>query len=462
VAAHDPIDPRVRLAIAQWPEDAPRGAVSTFCAEHGISRKSFYELRRRARVHGPAAALEPRSRRPTVSPAKLTEEVKDQAVAVRAALAASGLDHGPISVHDKMAAMGLPVVPSTAALARILRERGVARAEPKKKPRSAWRRFVYPAPNACWQLDATEYVLTGGRKCVIFQLLDDHSRYALASVVAGGETSAAAIAVFDTAVAAHGVPQRLLTDNGAALNPTRRGRVGQLVEHVSQLGVEAITGKPYKPTTQGKNERFHQTLFRYLDQQPLAESLTELQAQVDAFDHVYNTQRPHQGLPGRVTPLTAWEATAKAQAPRPHFERPRSSPLLGRLPSRLPGSRRPQIASESGPSAMDSLTDTPVEMPTDLTINLTTDLHVDTCLKTLTSAGTFMLDSVQYKVDGQYGFEQVLVTTDGDKIIVTDLQGEVLIDHVRPGPGVKYVGNGRPAGRRRLDAVTVTDVLTYR
>ena len=76
---------------------------------------------------------------------------------------ASGLDHGPISVHDKMHAMGLDPVPSTASLARIFREAGVARLEPRKKPRSAWRRFVYPAPNACWQLDATEYVLTGGR-----------------------------------------------------------------------------------------------------------------------------------------------------------------------------------------------------------------------------------------------------------------------------------------------------------
>jgi hypothetical protein len=35
-----------------------------------------------------------------------------------------------------------------------------------------YRRFVYPAPNACWQLDATEYVLAGGRKCVIFQLIE--------------------------------------------------------------------------------------------------------------------------------------------------------------------------------------------------------------------------------------------------------------------------------------------------
>jgi transposase InsO family protein len=289
VAANEPVDPRVRLVIAQWPDDAPRGAVTTFCAEHDISRKTFYELRRRAKVDGPAAVLEPRTRRPKSSPSKLTEEAKAHALQVRAALESSGLDHGPISVHDKMHKMGLDPVPSIAALARVFREAGVARLEPKKKPRSAWRRFVYPAPNACWQLDATEYVLTGGRTCVIFQLVDDHSRYAVASHVAWSENAADAIVVFDKAVAAHGVPQRLLSDNGSALNPSRRGHLGQFVEHVSRLGTEAITGKPYKPTTQGKNERFHQTLFRYLDKQPLAANLAELQAQVDAFDLIYNT-----------------------------------------------------------------------------------------------------------------------------------------------------------------------------
>ena len=442
MAAHEPIDPRVRLAIAQWPEDAPRGAVSTFCAEHGISRKSFYELRQRARVEGPAAVLEPKSRRPAFSPSKLTDQLKEQAVAVRAALEASGLDHGPISVHDKMTSMGLPAVPSTASLARIFRERGVARAEPTKKPRSAWRRFVYPAPNACWQLDATEYVLAGGRKCVIFQLLDDHSRYAVASLAAAGETAGAAIAVFDKAVAAHGVPQRLLTDNGAALNPTRRGFTGQLVDHVSRLGVAAITGKPYKPTTQGKNERFHQTLFRYLDKQPLAEDLAELQTQVDAFDHLYNTQRPHQGLPGRVTPLTAWQATAKADPPRPAPDRP----VFFARPARPAGSL---TAPRSARALRSAATDLPVE------------LGADTCAKTLSSYGTFMLDSVHYKVDGQYGYQQVLIITNGDKILVTDLEGEVLIEHTRPEPGVRYVGNGRPRGRRPLSPATVTDVLMH-
>ena len=363
--------------------------------------------------------LEPKSRRPRASPSKLTEEVKAQAVQVRAALEASGLDHGPISVHEKMRAMGLEVVPSTASLARIFREAGVARLEPKKKPRSAWRRFVYPAPNACWQLDATEYVLTYGRKCVIFQLIDDHSRYAVASHVAAGETAKDAIAVFDKAVAAHGVPQRLLTDNGRALNPSRLGIIGQLVAHVAALGTEAITGKPYKPTTQGKNERFHQTLFRYLDKQPLAESLAGLQAQVDAFDHIYNTQRPHQGLPGRITPLTAWEATPKADPPRPKPDRPVYQPPA---PVRRPRPKPPA------------------------------DLPADTRIRKISSVGTINVDKVFYKIDVDRAFEQVLVVSDGnqtgDKIIITDLQGQILAEHTRPGPGIRYVGNGRPPGPR--------------
>ena len=62
----------------------------------------------------------------------------------------------------------------------------------------------------------------------------------------------------DKAIAAHGVPNDCCRTTGCA-EPSRRGYTGQLVEHVASLGVEAITGKPYKPTTQGKNERFHQT-----------------------------------------------------------------------------------------------------------------------------------------------------------------------------------------------------------
>ncbi|GAA1700674.1 integrase core domain-containing protein [Microbacterium sediminicola] len=399
--------------IAQWPPDAPRGSVTTFCAEHGVSRKTFYEIRRRALVDGQAAALEPRSRRPRSSPNRLTDEVKQQAIGVRSALESSGLDHGPISVHEKSRSLGMDA-PSVASLARIFRDAGVARTEPRKKPRASFRRFVYPAPNACWQLDATEYVLAGGRKCVIFQLIDDHSRYAVASHVAWGETSKDAIAVVKKGIAAHGVPQRLLSDNGLALNPSRRGILGQLVAHVTALGVEPITGKPGKPTTQGKNERFHQTLFRYLDKQPLAGSLVELQEQVDAFDQIYNVNRPHQALPGRATPQAVWDATPTAEPPRPlPAEQRYAIPKTGLIPP-------PQGRAVNG-------------------IRVAT-VHLN---------GTIKARGIWFNISHTRRGQDVLVTYEREGIMIFDLDGTLIIEHPWPAPGVKYVGNGKPRGPRK-------------
>ncbi|MGX5773108.1 integrase core domain-containing protein [Microbacterium trichothecenolyticum] len=405
----EPVDPRVRLAITQWPPDAPRGAVTTFCAEHGISRETFYAIRKRARTDGPAAALEPRSRRPKHSPAKLADDVAAQAVAVRAALEQSGLDHGPISVHEKMRALGMEPVPSTASLSRIFRDKGVAKIEPRKKPRAAFRRFVYPAPNACWQLDATEYVLTGGRKCVIFQLIDDHSRLAVASHVAWGETSEAAITVVRKGVTTCGVPQRLLSDNGSALNPSRRGVLGQLVAYLRSLGVEPITGKPYKPTTQGKNERFHQTLFRYLDKQPLADSLEQLQDQVDAFDVIYNTDRPHQALPGRITPAQAWNATPVVDPPRP-------------------------VAPQA-----------PLPGPAD-------DIRV----KVVQDSGSVEFRGIKFGIGRALGGHRVCVMDAGKTVMIFDLHGTLIIEHAWPKPGTTYVSNRQPRGpaRNRLSGMS--------
>jgi putative transposase len=59
-----------------------------------------------------------------------------------------------------------------------------------------------------------------------------------------------------------------------------------------------------------------------------------------------------------------------------------------------------------------------------------------------------MLDTVHYMVGGPHRLQQVLIVTDGDKLTVTDLNGEILIEHTRPAPGINYVGNGRPRGPR--------------
>jgi putative transposase len=206
--------------------------------------------------------------------------------------------------------------------------------------------------------------------------------------------------VVSKGIAAHGVPQRLLSDNGAALNPSRRGVLGQLVAYVTSLGVEPITGKPYKPTTQGKNERFHQTLFRWLDKQPLAESLEELQEQVDRFDRIYNTERPHQGLPGRVTPAQAWEATSKAEAPRPAAR----NALL------LPDGVR---------------------------------------LTRIRDNGTVFARGTRFHVNRTLFGDVVSLVENDLSLQVFDESGTLLIEHPWPEPGTKYVGSGRPKGPRR-------------
>ncbi|GAA1336130.1 hypothetical protein GCM10009611_00690 [Arthrobacter roseus] len=238
------------------------------------------------------------------------------ALEIREGLERGGFDHGPLSVRAKLRRMGL-TPPSRATLARIFTRAGVVIPAPRKRPRSSYRRFVYPAPNCCWQIDATEWSLSNGRKVALFQLIDDHSRLALASLAASGETSEAALQVVATAIARHGIPQKFLSDNDAALNPTRRGRQGILVNYLKTLGVEPITGKPYKPTTQGKNERIHQTLHKYLNRQAPAVSLDELQEQLKTFDQYYNTEREHQSLPPGTTPKEAWDATPIATAPVP-------------------------------------------------------------------------------------------------------------------------------------------------
>jgi putative transposase len=276
---------------------------------------------RSAAADGPVQAMETGSTKPKTSPARVDSAIVELALATRELLKQAGYDHGPLSVAAKLRRQGARP-PSRASLARIFTRAGAVVPEPRTKPRSAYQRFVYPEPNGCWQIDSTQWLLAGGTKVAIFQLVDDHSRLALASFMATGETSEAAIRVVKTVIERHRVPRKFLSDNGAAFKPSRMGRTGALVEYLKSLGVEPIAGKPYKPTAQGKNERFHQTLHKYLNRQPKAAGIHELQANVHAFDGYYNTEREHQALLAGTTPAETWNATAKALPPEPPTPKP--------------------------------------------------------------------------------------------------------------------------------------------
>jgi Integrase core domain len=92
-----------------------------------------------------------------------------------------------------------------------------------------------------------------------------------------------------------------------------RGGRNALEHEVRALGVRQKNGKPNHPQTQGKVERFQQTMKNWLRAQPhQPQTLSELQGLLDAFAGVYNTRRPHRSLPGRMTPAAAYAARPKA------------------------------------------------------------------------------------------------------------------------------------------------------
>lgn len=312
----------VRLAIATWPADAPWGAVAAFCALHGMSRSWFYELRARAAREGPLGATVTRSRAPRRSPSTTPASVEDAALLVRKQLAEQGWDNGPISVRQEMLTRGMPA-PSRATLARIFTRRGAVVPAPAKRPRSTFTRFAYAAPNECWQLDGMQWPLADGSTACILQVIDDHTRRMLASRAATAETSEDVQAVLAKAIDRFGLPQRFLSDNGTAMNPSRRGRRGVVETWLTGMGVQCITSSVGHPQTMGKAERCHQTTERWLAARPQAGDIEELQAQLDTLEDGYNN-RPHQSL-GQLTPLQAWAATPVAIA----------SPAATAPPSRL-------------------------------------------------------------------------------------------------------------------------------
>jgi hypothetical protein len=134
------------------------------------------------------------------------------------------------------------------------------------------------------------------------------SRGSTASVWAYGD----AVTTFLAAVDEHGPPAATLTDNASVYTSRFTGGKNGFEYVLAHLGVRQKNGAPGHPQTQGKIERFHQTLKRWLEHQPGARTLLELQAQLDRFRTDYNEQRPHIAT-GRTTPAEAYRARPKAQ-----------------------------------------------------------------------------------------------------------------------------------------------------
>ena len=303
---------KARLVItAVTVEKRPVGEVAR---AYGVARSWIYTLLARYRAEGDAA-FEPRSRRPKSSPSAIADATVALIIELRKELSGQGLDAGPDTIAWHLARHHRVRV-SAATVARYLARHGLVVPEPRKRPKSSYIRFQAAQPNECWQADFTHYPLAHGTGTEILTWLDDHSRLALRVTAWNRVTGPIVLAEFRAAVAAYGAPASTLTDNGMVFTTRLSGRRGgrNSFEHeLRRLGVKQKNGKPNHPQTQGKVERFQQTLKNWLAaQDPQPATLAQLQALLDAFSSYYNTRRPHKSLPGRATPAAAYAARGKA------------------------------------------------------------------------------------------------------------------------------------------------------
>ena len=275
--------------------------VTEFCRCHGVSTWFFWDLRRRYAREGDAV-LAPKSRAPHHPAGRTPIEVEEAIVRTRKELDDAGWDCGPASIA--FALQELPGVPHESTIWRLLRARGLIVPDATKAPKHAGRSFTAERANECWALDDWTWTLADGTPVQILDVLDDHSRYAVACTAMPSCTGAASFDAITDAASYLGWPQRFWSDNARAFT-------GILATALTPLGVAASHTRPYSPASNGKVERFHQTVRRWLTKQPPAATITELQAQLDWFRLLYNTQRPHRAL-GRRFPTDVWTAAPKS------------------------------------------------------------------------------------------------------------------------------------------------------
>lgn len=185
---------------------------------------------------------------------------------------------------------------------RVLKEAGLLelndssfdRAQPEAK---GTRRFEAGGPCELYQMDITYVYITGLKVLYLIDVLDDHSRFCLCSVLRSDQSADTLIEVLHDAITEYGKPVKLLTDEGSAFY-SWSGEKTKFQHYLDDLQIEHIVADPHSPTTTGKVERFHQTIKTELIRKVKFSDYADAVKKIKAYVRYYNYERPHQGLGG--------------------------------------------------------------------------------------------------------------------------------------------------------------------
>jgi transposase InsO family protein len=200
---------------------------------------------------------------------------------------------------------------------KVLRRAGISR--PPRQARQPANRYEWPCPGELLHMDTSEYArfqqpghrLTGDRSSqdrqhrdgvdIVHAIVDDHSRLAYAEIH-DDQQAATVVGFLERALAfykRHGITaRRLMTDNAWSYVKSRALR-----QLLARHKIRHLKTQPYRPRTNGKVERFHQTMAREWAYGLLYSSHRDRAAALPHWLEHYNTRRPHSAI-GGLAPIS--------------------------------------------------------------------------------------------------------------------------------------------------------------
>jgi transposase InsO family protein len=204
---------------------------------------------------------------------------------------------GPRRIVHELAKAGIAA--SESGVYRALRRAGLIEPGRRRREQRDWKRWERARPNELWQLDVVGGImLADGTAIKCLTGVDDHSRFCVSAALMVKERTQAVCDALERALATHGVPEQILTDNGKVFTGRYNNPPTEvLFDRICRVnGIEHLLTKPRSPTTTGKIERFHRSLRTEFLTDTTFESLAAAQERLDAWVSTYNTDRPHQSL----------------------------------------------------------------------------------------------------------------------------------------------------------------------
>jgi len=204
-----------------------------------------------------------------------------------------------------------PALPaSPAAVARVLHEAGYELEENPSRPHDPpVRHFERARPNQLWQTDLFTFILKRqNRRVYLVAFMDDHSRFIVGYGLHASQSAALVLEVLRASLTAYGTPEEILTDNGTQYI-TWRGK-SAFSKELEKRGIRHVVASPRRPQTLGKIERFWGSLWRECVEAAVFVDLEDARRRIGLFIDSYNFQRPHQGIDG-LTPADRYFGAAE-------------------------------------------------------------------------------------------------------------------------------------------------------